>query len=86
MEKVIDVEFTVMWSSPVFVHVGYGMPERIDGPEAALSTLLHRWPANARPEFEVAKRHCVEALTHHGSADLARSAFINAAAAAKVLT
>jgi len=85
VEKVIDVNFRVLWEPPVFVRIGNGFRERIDGPDAALSELLHRWPSNGYPEFAAAKRRCVDAITHHGSPALARSAFIEAAVVAKVL-
>lgn len=85
MKKVIDVNFHVLWEPPVFVRIGDGCRERIDGPDAALSELLHRWPLNSHREFAVAKRRCVDAITHHGSPALARSAFIEAAVVAKVL-
>jgi hypothetical protein len=68
----------------VFVQIGSGMRQRIDGPEAALAALLHRWPSTNHREYAVAKRRCVAALAHHGSAELARSAFVDAALAAKV--
>jgi hypothetical protein len=85
VEKVIDVNFHVIWEPPVFVRTGEGFRERIDGPDAALSELLHRWPSNCYPEFVVAKRRCVDAITNRGSPALARSAFIEAAIVAKVL-
>jgi hypothetical protein len=85
MNKVIDVDFCVTWQSPVFVRIGNGMRERIDGPDAALAALLHRWPSSYSPEYGVAKRRCVDAIASHGSAELARRAFVDAAVAAKVL-
>jgi hypothetical protein len=84
MEKVLDVDFHVTWRAPVFVKIGSGMRQRIDGPEAALAALLHRWPSTNDREFGIAKRRCVDALARHGSAELARSAFVDAALAAKV--
>ena len=48
MDKVIDVDFPVTWQSPVFVRIGNGMRERIDGPDAALAALLHRWPSSSQ--------------------------------------
>jgi hypothetical protein len=85
VKGVIDVDFHVTWEPPVFVRIGNGSRERIDGPDAALSELLHRWPSNAYAEFAVAKRRCVDAITRHGNPALARSAFIEAAVVAKVL-
>jgi hypothetical protein len=85
MNKVIDVNFCVTWQSPVFVRIGNGMRERLDGPDAALAALLHRWPSSYGPEYAVAKRRCVDAIASHGSAELARRAFVDAAVATKVL-
>lgn len=85
MENVIDVDFHVIWPSPVFIRIGSGMRERIGGPDAALSALLHRWPTGNNSEYLAAKRHCMNAVSQHGSPALARSAFVEAAAAAKVL-
>jgi hypothetical protein len=84
MNKVLDVDFHVIWKVPVFVRIGSGMRERIDGPEAALAALLHRWPSVNEREFAIAKRSCVDAITRYGSAEVARSAFVDAALAAKV--
>lgn len=85
MHRVIDVDFCVTWQSPVFVRIGSGMRERIDGPDTALAALLHRWPSSGQPELAMAKRRCVDAIAKHGSPELARDAFVEAAVAAKVL-
>jgi len=85
MEKIIDVDFHVTWETPVFVRIGSGFRERIDGPDAALSELLRRWPANDYPEYATAKHCCVDAIARHGSSELARQAFVKAAILAKVL-
>ncbi|WP_430252451.1 DUF982 domain-containing protein [Neorhizobium sp. DAR64860/K0K1] len=85
MEKVIEVEFRVTWRLPVFIRIGNGFRERIDGPDAALQALLHRWPASSPSEYAVAKRRCAVAISNQGSPDLARNAFVEAAVAAKVL-
>ncbi|MFP3547306.1 DUF982 domain-containing protein [Rhizobium sp. SIMBA_035] len=85
MDKVIDVDFHVTWQSPVFVRIGDGMRERIDGPDAALAALLHRWPSSSQSEYAIAKRRCVDAIARHGSPELARVAFVEAAVSAKVL-
>jgi hypothetical protein len=85
MDKVINVDFRMMWQSPVFVRIGNGMRERIDGPDAAVAALLHRWPSTSQWEYAAAKRRCIDAIAKHGSASLAREAFMEAAVAAKVL-
>ncbi|MEF3128623.1 DUF982 domain-containing protein [Rhizobium leguminosarum] len=86
METVIEADFNIRWGAPVFVRIGNGLRERIDGPKAALEALLHRWPSQSQPEYGAAKRKCADAIIHHGSVELARRTFIHAAVAAKVLS
>jgi len=85
MDKVIDVDFRLTWHSPVFIRIGNGMRERIDGPDAAVAALLHRWPSSSQSEQAAAKRRCVDVIANHGSSELAREAFLEAAVAAQVL-
>lgn len=85
MDNVIDADFHITWHSPVFIRIGNGMRERIDGPDGALAALLHRWPSSSLPEYAAARRRCFDAVARHGSSMLARSAFVEAAVAAKVL-
>jgi len=85
MDKVIDVDFRVTWQSPVFIRIGNGMRERIEGPDMALAALLHRWPSCTQSQYAVAQRRCVDAIAKHGNPELARNAFVEAAVAAKVL-
>jgi hypothetical protein len=85
MNEVIDADFCVTWQSPIFVRIGNGMRKRLDGPNAALAALLHRWPLSYDWEYDVAKRRRVGAIASHGSPKLARRAFVEAAVAAKVL-
>jgi hypothetical protein len=85
MQQVIDVNFNVTWEMPVYIRLGGGSRERIDGPDAALSVLLNRWPMLESRELEAAKRLCMAAITRHGSAALARRSFVDAAVAVKVL-
>ncbi|MBY3036326.1 MULTISPECIES: DUF982 domain-containing protein [Rhizobium] len=86
MEKVIEVDFDIRWAVPVFVRIGNGFRERIDGPKAALEALIYRWPSQSQAEYAVAKCRCSDAIRHHGSAELARRTFIDAAVAAKVFS
>jgi hypothetical protein len=85
MDKVIDIDFHVTWQSPVFVRIGNGIRERINGPDAALVAHLHRWPSSRQSEYAAAKRRCVDAIASHGSPELARVAFVEAAVSASVL-
>ncbi|MDM9646428.1 DUF982 domain-containing protein [Rhizobium sp. S163] len=85
MPIVIDVDFQLRWAVPVHVQMRGYTRNRIDGPDAALSALRCQWPSKDGPEFRLAILRCLRALTQHGSAELARESFIEAAVAAKVL-
>ncbi|MBY3379472.1 MULTISPECIES: DUF982 domain-containing protein [Rhizobium] len=86
METVIEADFEIRWKDPVFVRIGNGFRERVEGPKAALEALIHRWPSQSQPEYAAAKCRCTDAIIQHGSAEFARRAFIEAAVAAKVLS
>jgi hypothetical protein len=85
MEKVFDVDFHVTWTAPVFIRIGDGRLERVEGPNAALTALLDRWPPTSQREIGLAKQNCVGASARHGTSELARSSFVDAAVAARVL-
>jgi len=82
MEDVID--FHVIRKAPVYVRIGGGMPARIDGPDAALAAVFDGWPSTNHGAFDIAKGRCVDAIARHGSAELARNTFVEAALAVKV--
>jgi hypothetical protein len=84
LEKLIEGDFDITWAVPVFVRIGNGFRERIDGPRAALEALIYRWPSQTQAEYAIAKCRCSDAIIHHGSAELARRTFIDAAVAAEV--
>ncbi|MDU0364328.1 DUF982 domain-containing protein [Rhizobium sp. 25PS6] len=86
METVIEANFDIRWGAPVFIRIGNGFCERIDGPKAALVALIHRWPSQSQPEYADAKCRCADAIINHRSAEFARTAFIEAAIAVKVLS
>lgn len=75
----------ILWETPVFVRIGRGMAETIDGPKEALDYLLNRWPAERGPKFEIAKLSCRLAIQHYGSLEDARKAFIDAAGEVDIL-
>ncbi|TVZ64235.1 DUF982 domain-containing protein [Rhizobium mongolense] len=85
MAEVIKVDFGVTWSSPVHVRVGNGIRQEISGPDAALECLKHRWPEKRCELYAQARQLCLAAVCKHGSLELARQAFVNAAADAKML-
>jgi hypothetical protein len=85
MEKVVDVDFHLTWTTPFFVQISNGMRERVDGPDAASSALLHRWPSSSSRDYEIAKSRCVAATTKRDSVEFARTTFVEAAIVAMVL-
>jgi hypothetical protein len=85
MDKVIDVDFRVIWQSSACVRIGNGTRERVDGPDAALAALPRRWPSTSQSQDAIAKRRRVDAISQHGSTEHARGAFIEAAVAVKVI-
>jgi hypothetical protein len=83
--RIIEVDFRLVWRHPVFVGTSDGQRQRVEGPDAALDALNHRWPSTRGDGYFEAKRRCVDALRRRGSAELARQRFIDAAVAAGVL-
>ncbi|WP_083347502.1 DUF982 domain-containing protein [Rhizobium sp. LCM 4573] len=73
------------WLTPVYVRIGYGMPEGIRSSKEALNYLLFRWPAVNGPAYERAKSLCSAAIGHDVPSDDAREAFVRACIEAKVL-
>ncbi|MBB4192408.1 hypothetical protein GGE45_001971 [Rhizobium aethiopicum] len=85
MADVIEVDFHLVWQYPVFIRTAESEQQRIEGPDAALDVLNHRWSKVRGGGYFEAKRRCVDALRRRGSAELARQRFIQAAIAAGVL-
>jgi len=74
-----------LWEVPVYVRIGHGPSEAVDGPDVALTYLLTRWPANRGPVYHSAKKACEDAVEDHGSLAVAREAFLTAAIDASLL-
>ncbi|MDK4734771.1 DUF982 domain-containing protein [Rhizobium sp. CNPSo 3490] len=85
MADVIEVDFKLVWQYPVFIRTTESEQQRIEGPDAALDALNHRWSTVRGAGYFEAKRRCVDALRRRGSAELARQRSIQAAIAAGVL-
>ncbi|MBB3458635.1 hypothetical protein FHT86_006961 [Rhizobium sp. BK313] len=85
MAEVIKINFKLAWKVPVYVRLGDGFREKVAGPDAALENLNHRWPECESSWYWAAKRCCLLALRDETSVDLARQAFVDAAAYAKML-
>lgn len=84
-ERVGHFSEVILWETPVFVRIGRGMTETIDGPKEALDYLWNRWPAERGPKFEIAKVSCRLAVQHYGSLAEARQAFQDAAVEVNIL-
>jgi hypothetical protein len=85
MADVIKVNFKVAWKVPVCVRGGDGFREKVNGPEVALQCLNSRWPERQSSWYRTATRYCLLAWCDEASADVARQAFVDAAAYAKML-
>ncbi|MCH4541885.1 DUF982 domain-containing protein [Ochrobactrum sp. A-1] len=84
-ERKDDFPEARIWETPVFVRIGHGMTEPINGPREALYYLSNRWAAERGPKFEIAKLACRLTVEHYGSLNDARQAFLDAAVEVDVL-
>ena len=75
----------VVWAEPVTIKLGYGQPEKINGPLQALNCLAQRWPDTAGVEFLKAKTLCMVALGERIPCAGVRDAFVAAAVEADML-
>jgi hypothetical protein len=83
--EAIEASYITSWLTPIWVRVGYGMPEAIRGPREALEYLTYRWPAERGQHYQAAKRSCTAALTNRLPCDQAREAFMRASIEARML-
>ena len=74
-----------LWDVPVYVRIGRGLTETVDGPHEALAYLSNRWPAERGDHYERAKVACTDVLERYGSLAEAREAFIAAAIEVHIL-
>lgn len=73
------------WLAPVYLRIGYGMPEAIHSTKEALHYLLFRWPAVRGPAYHRAKSICTVPSGNKKPCLEAREAFLLACIEAKVL-
>jgi hypothetical protein len=73
------------WPGPVYLRIGYGMPEAIRSPKEALNHLLFRWPTIRGEKYHSATDLCSAASGNPLLIDQARTMFIEACAEAGVL-
>ncbi|TDK34303.1 DUF982 domain-containing protein [Rhizobium deserti] len=83
--ETIEASLDTRWLAPIWVRVGFGMPEAIRGPREALECLTYRWPAQRGQHYQAAKRSCTAALTKQLLCDQARDAFMRASIEAQML-
>ena len=84
-DAMIEASYEVRWREPVWVKVGYGVPEAVRGPNQALGYLTFRWPDVRGQTFEIAAQRCKSALRKEVECDVAREAFIHAAEEAQMM-
>jgi hypothetical protein len=83
--EIIEATYDVRWGEPVWVRVGYGIPDAVKGPRQALIYLDVRWPAERGDGFMDARARCVDALNKKTTCETARAAFVRAAREARML-
>lgn len=84
-DVMIETSYEVRWREPVWVKIGYGIPEGIRGPRQALSYLTFRWPHLRGDHFRQALHQCKLALRNEVECNVARAAFIQAAQEAEMI-
>ncbi|NTF43043.1 MULTISPECIES: DUF982 domain-containing protein [Rhizobium] len=75
----------VRWPGPVYLRIGYGMPETIRSPREALNHLLFRWPTIRGEKYHSATDLCGAASDNPLLHEQARHVFVEACAEAGVL-
>lgn len=84
-QKKEQIQALFLWESPVYLRIGRGMLETVEGPYEALVYLSTRWPAERGPYYDRAKAACNEVVEAYGSVTEARDAFIAAAIEVRIL-
>lgn len=83
--KMKEVIVASTWRTPVYVRIGFGSAEKIEGPNKALHYLMLRWPTERGLKYDQACMACANAVERTSSAEEAREAFIAGAIEASVL-
>lgn len=73
------------WLEPVYLRIGYGMPETIRNPKEATNYLLFRWPTIRGEKYHSARNFCEAASGNPRLYEQARKIFIDACVEADVL-
>ncbi len=75
----------VRWLAPVYVRIGYGLPEAVRSPRQALEKLLYRWPQSRGDAYERAMCSCMASAERSQARETAREDFIQACIEARIL-
>lgn len=73
------------WHEPVYLRIGYGMPETIRSPKEALNYLLFRWPTIRGEKYRSATHLCGDESGNPRICEQARKVFVEACVEADVL-
>jgi hypothetical protein len=73
------------WLEPVEIHLPLSIALDIYSPLVALDMLVYRWPDDHGPEYEEARRKCLEAVSGKCDLQRARQSFLIASGHAHVL-
>ncbi len=76
MHNVIDVEFKMLWTAPVYLATSSRDGCLIQGPEDAIHFLSRRWPCERSSSYTRATEKCVAAVSHKIPVEASRAAFV----------
>ena len=73
------------WMKPVAIHLPLSAAVEIYSPLVALDMLMYRWPDEHGPEYEEARRNCLDAIAGRCDIEKARESFLIASSHAHIL-
>gem|GEM_PF-170768 len=73
------------WMKPVAIHLPLCVAVEIYSPLVALDMLMYRWPEEHGPEYEEARRNCLDAIAGRCDIEKARESFLVASSHAHIL-
>lgn len=85
MNEVIDVQFKMLWNTPVRVDIGDRFASFVRGPDDAIHFLSVRWPSERGTSYSRAKEICFAAISHRIAVEAAREAFVMACLDARLI-
>ncbi len=78
MGSVVDVQFTLRWTKPVYVGVGDKLDVAITGPADVVRYIINEFGIERSPKYWRARSFCHHALRGEIHPELARQPFIDA--------